>query len=51
MVLRKDSSSKDLGICSGFIAMVHVAFKCCSVLFFGLAVNVRRWAIIRYSVV
>lgn len=46
-MLRKDSSSKDLGICSGFVAVVHVALKSCSVLFFGQAVNICRWVIIR----
>lgn len=50
LVFRKDSSSKDLSICNGFIA-VHVALNYCSVLFFEKAVNIRRWAKIRYSIV
>lgn len=49
LVFRKDSSSNDLSICNGFIA-VHVALNC-SVLFFEKAVNIRRWAKIRYSIV
>lgn len=49
-MFRKDSSSKDLSICSGFVA-VHVALNYCSGFFFGKAVNIRRWAKIRYSIV
>lgn len=50
LVFRKDNSSKDLNICSGFIA-VHVALNYCLVFVFGKAVNMCRWAKIRYSVV
>lgn len=49
-MFRKDSSSKDLSVCNGFIA-VHVALNSCSVLVFGKALNIRRWAKIRYSIV